>query len=117
MAVNQQNPKALAMSQKAKLCEPATKENRCLCALKMGSGGRGEASSTSTATAGKGVNQDFVKAYFWVTLAAKQHERDAEKQRSKLAPKLSPDDVTTTEQSASVWKPRSGQPPNPATVH
>jgi TPR repeat protein len=43
---------------------------------------------------GKGVDKDQVRAYFWLTLASKQHDKDAEKQRSELAPQLSPDDIT-----------------------
>jgi hypothetical protein len=66
---------------------------------------------------GKGVDKDQVRAYFWLTLASKQHDKDAEKQRSELAPQLSPDDITKTELFAAAWKPKPTQVPKPTAVH
>ena len=63
---------------------------------------------------GKGVNKDQLRAYFWLTVASKQDDKDAEKQRSELAPKLSPDDITKTELSAAAWKPKPAQVQKPA---
>lgn len=57
---------------------------------------------------GKGVPQDNYKAYCWLTLATKRSLRDAERQRIRLAPKLSAEDVTKAEQSAMAWKPKHG---------
>ncbi len=41
---------------------------------------------------GKGVPQDNIKAYFWLTLATKQDRRIAERERAKLITKLTPDE-------------------------
>jgi TPR repeat protein len=66
---------------------------------------------------GKGVEQDNLKAYFWLTLAAKQHDKDAVRQRDLLAPKLSADDVGKAEESASAWKAKLSLKQNPRQVH
>jgi hypothetical protein len=58
-----------------------------------------------------------VKAYFWLTLASKQHDKDAAKQRSELAASLSPDQIARVELSAAQWKPRPARVQNPAAVH
>jgi hypothetical protein len=61
------------------------------------------------------VDKDEVKAYFWLTLASKQRDKDAEKQRSELASRLSPDQIASTESSAAQWKPARAR--NLAAVH
>jgi hypothetical protein len=50
-------------------------------------------------------------------LAAKQHDKEATRQRDLLAAKLSPDDVAKAEASASSWKPKSAVIQNPKLVH
>jgi len=54
---------------------------------------------------GTGVTANPEQALFWSTLAAKQQEKVAERQRAALAAKLSPDAVARAQQSASTWKP------------
>ena len=63
------------------------------------------------------MDQDNVKAYFWLTLAAKQHDKEATRQRDLLAAKLSPDDVAKAEASSSSWRPKSAAVQNPRLVH
>jgi hypothetical protein len=63
------------------------------------------------------VNQDNAKAYFWLTLAARQHEKDAIRLRDRLAPKLSVDERAKAEASASSWKPKPAAGQNPRLIH
>jgi hypothetical protein len=54
---------------------------------------------------GQGVTANTEQALFWSTLAAKQQEKMAERQRAALAAKMTPEAVTRTQQLASDWKP------------
>jgi TPR repeat protein len=67
--------------------------------------------------AGKGVTKDPVKAYFWLTLAWKQRDKSAEKQRSEVALRLSKEEIAKTELSVAEWKPKPAQMQAPANVH
>ena len=55
---------------------------------------------------GKGVPEDPVKAYFWLTLASNQGQNDAKAARAALATKLSKDEVAKAEEMARNWKPK-----------
>lgn len=55
---------------------------------------------------GLGIGQDTKRAYFWLTLAYLHGEKSVEKLRAAQAAKLSPADVSSTDQSAQNWKPR-----------
>lgn len=55
---------------------------------------------------GLGIAQDTRRAYFWLTLAYLHGEKGVEKLRTAQAAKLSPADVSATDQSAQNWKPR-----------
>jgi uncharacterized protein len=46
---------------------------------------------------GKGVPQDQVKAYFWLTLASNQRQSEAKAARAALAAKPPPDEVAKAE--------------------
>jgi len=54
---------------------------------------------------GLGIGQDTRRAYFWMTLAYLHGEKN-EKARAEQSAKLSPADVSTTDQAAQNWKPR-----------
>jgi hypothetical protein len=54
---------------------------------------------------GLGVTSDTEQALFWSTLAAKQQEKIAERQRAALVAKLSPEVVARAQKSANDWKP------------
>ena len=55
---------------------------------------------------GLGIAQDTRRAYFWLTLAYLHGEKGVEKLRTAQAAKLSPNDVSSTDQAAQNWKPR-----------
>ncbi len=55
---------------------------------------------------GQGIAQDTKHAYFWLTLAYLHGDKSVEKIRAAQAAKLSPADVSATDQSAQTWKPR-----------
>jgi uncharacterized protein len=55
---------------------------------------------------GQGIQQDTKRAYFWLTLAYLHGDKSVEKLRAAMAAKLSPADVSATDQSAQNWKPR-----------
>jgi len=55
---------------------------------------------------GLGIAPDNRRAYFWLTLAYLHGDKSVEKLRTSLAAKLSPADVSATEQAAQNWKPR-----------
>jgi len=55
---------------------------------------------------GLGIAQDTKRAYFWLTLAYLHGEKGVEKLRTAQAAKLSPADVSATDQAAQNWKPR-----------
>jgi TPR repeat protein len=55
---------------------------------------------------GLGIAQDSKRAFFWLTLAYLHGDKSVEKLRTSLAAKLSPADVSATEQAAQNWKPR-----------
>jgi len=55
---------------------------------------------------GLGIALDTKRAYFWLTLAYLRGEKNIEKLRSAQAAKLSPADVSATDQAAQNWKPR-----------
>ncbi len=63
-----------------------------------------------------GVMLDNQKAYFWLTLATKQNNRDAERQRNELIKKLTKDDITKLEVQAAGWKSQRLTPRNPNIV-
>ena len=56
--------------------------------------------------AGLGIGQDTRRAYFWLTLAYLRGEKSEEKVRTEQAAKLSPKEVSDTDQAAQNWKPR-----------
>jgi hypothetical protein len=55
---------------------------------------------------GLGIAQDDKRAYFWLTLAYLHGDKSVEKMRTSLSAKMTPADVSATEQSAQNWKPR-----------
>jgi TPR repeat protein len=55
---------------------------------------------------GLGIAQDDKRAYFWLTLAYLHGEKSIEKLRAATAAKLTPADVSATDQTAQNWKPR-----------
>lgn len=55
---------------------------------------------------GLGIQQDTRRAYFWLTLAYLHGDKSVEKLRAAQAAKLTPADVSTTDQAAQNWKPR-----------
>lgn len=65
--------------------------------------------------AGKSSGHSLEKAYFWLTLAAKE-DPDAAKLRSQIASKLTPEQISRAEASAAAWKPASEHPQKSATV-
>jgi TPR repeat protein len=54
---------------------------------------------------GEGVTADSEQALVWSTLAAKQQEKIAERQKAALIAKMSPEAVARAQKSASDWKP------------
>jgi uncharacterized protein len=58
---------------------------------------------------GNGIAQDHRLAYFWLTLAFLHGDKSQEKLRATEGAKLSPQEVTATEQSAQAWKPHVPQ--------
>jgi len=53
---------------------------------------------------GRGVPQDNGQAYFWLTLAARNGNKGADKLRASLAAGMAPGDVTKLDQSAQSWQ-------------
>jgi TPR repeat protein len=68
-------------------------------------------------TQGKGVTQDNLKAYFWLTLATKQNLRIAERLRNQVLAKLAQDDVTKIEMDVSKWRPKVSPVKNATIAH
>jgi uncharacterized protein len=55
---------------------------------------------------GLGIPEDTKRAYFWLTLAYLHGDKSVEKLRATEAAKLSPAEVSETDQAAQNWKPR-----------
>jgi len=55
---------------------------------------------------GQGIAQDTKRAYFWLTLAYLRGDKSVEKLRAAQAAKLTPADVSASDQAAQNWKPR-----------
>ena len=53
--------------------------------------------------AGRGVRQDYNKAYFWYDLALAQGGENAESQLQDLASELTSDEVANAHQQAKAW--------------
>ena len=56
--------------------------------------------------AGNGVDKDYKRAYFWLTLAFLHGDRTVEKMRTAEAAKLTPVEVAAQDHAAQNWKPR-----------
>ena len=54
---------------------------------------------------GQGVEASPEQAYFWSTLAAKQHQKNAERRAQALASRLSTEDAARARKLADAWKP------------
>jgi len=57
------------------------------------------------ATGGKGVPQDKIQAYLWLTLSARQGDQEAEQQRAALSKQLTPAQLTKAKRLIKEWKP------------
>ncbi|HXH86067.1 tetratricopeptide repeat protein [Petrachloros mirabilis] len=57
------------------------------------------------ATGGKGVPQDMIQAYLWLTLSAGQGDQEAEQQRTELSKQLKPAQLTKAKRLIKEWKP------------
>ncbi len=62
----------------------------------------------------EGVPLDTLQVYLWLTLATKQNNKDAERQRARVASKLTSDEVLKVEQTALTWKPKQSAKKKPA---
>ena len=56
--------------------------------------------------AGRGVIQDNSKAWFWLSVALRQGDKDADKSRARIAGKLSKDEIVKQDDAVRAWKPR-----------
>lgn len=52
---------------------------------------------------GRGVKQDYNKAYFWYDVALAQGDENAESQLRELSTELTPEEVATAHQQAKDW--------------
>ena len=57
-------------------------------------------------TNGEGVAKDYVEAYEWLLLAARQGDEDAKKNMTDLESKLTPEQITEGQKRARDFKPR-----------
>jgi TPR repeat protein len=55
---------------------------------------------------GEGVDQDFVQAHMWFSLAAAQHLTVAQKMMEKVTEKMTPGQISRAQEMASAWKPK-----------
>ncbi len=55
---------------------------------------------------GLGVRQDYVKAHMWYNLAAFEGQRDASKDRDRVAEQMTPEQITEAKRRARAWKPK-----------
>lgn len=55
---------------------------------------------------GKGVSQDFVQAHMWFSLAAEQGDSEAQKDKDKVAGKMTPSQIAEAQRLANKWKPK-----------
>ncbi len=53
--------------------------------------------------AGRGLQQDYNKAYFWYDLALARGDQNAQSQLDDLAAELTPDELATVHEQAKVW--------------
>ena len=53
--------------------------------------------------------QDYVRAYFWWTLAATHGDPDALKDRDNVASKITPAQIEQAQVLVAHWKPTTGQ--------
>ncbi|MBL1146210.1 MAG: sel1 repeat family protein [Proteobacteria bacterium] len=60
---------------------------------------------------GRGVEQDYTEAYFWLHLAAEQNS-DHSEVRDIAAKKLSPDVLATTQKRGREWRPKTAELPD-----
>jgi len=62
---------------------------------------------------GEFVPQDFVEAYMWLLLAAKQGHKNADIMRERLAKKMTSQQINQAITSAEDWQPQEimGAPP------
>jgi uncharacterized protein len=55
---------------------------------------------------GLGVPEDHVTAYMWFNLAAAKRNRDAERDRDKIAAQMTPEQIEEAQKLAREWKPK-----------
>ena len=53
---------------------------------------------------GLGVPQDYVTAHMWFNLAAARRNRDAERDRDKIAAQMTPEQIAEAQKLAREWK-------------
>ncbi len=53
--------------------------------------------------AGKGVSQDYAKAYFWYDLALAQGDENADSHLQDISTELTQDEVANTHEQAKAW--------------
>ena len=58
---------------------------------------------------GKGVKKDFVKAYIWTEIAARQKEPYADFIRDEVAANMSPAEIRNAKKRANAWIRNSGK--------
>jgi uncharacterized protein len=52
---------------------------------------------------GRGVTQDYVHAYKWYNLGARQHEKTGEQLRDELTKRMTPAQVDEAQQLSKEW--------------
>ena len=55
---------------------------------------------------GLGVPQDYVAAHMWFDLAAAKRNRDAQRERDKIAAQMTPEQIAEAQKLAREWKPK-----------
>lgn len=58
---------------------------------------------------GKGVPQNYVRAYVWYTLAAAKGDVDSVNARNEITAKMTPAQLEEAKRLAREWKPNTGQ--------
>ena len=59
-------------------------------------------------SSGRGVPQDYVAAYMWLSLAAAQNDRAAALRRDRIAKLMTPAQIEQAQKLVRDWKPKSG---------